>query len=60
MISRYSLNDSIHSSRTVKAAAPTTGPSRLPMPPNASMTMTSTSTSPKLNVDGLMKPSLWA
>ena len=49
-----------HSSSTVKATAPTIGPNRLPIPPNASITSTRTSTWPKANVDGAMNPSLWA
>jgi len=60
MTSRYSLDETSHSSRTVSAAAPRTGPSKLPMPPSASITSTRTSTRPKAYVDGLMKPSLWA
>ena len=54
------MNETSHSSSQVKTTAPTTGPSSVPMPPNASMTMTRTSTLPNAYVDGPMNPSLWA
>ena len=46
------------SSRTAKTAAPITGPSSVPRPPNATITRTRTSTRSKLYVAGLMKPAL--